>query len=500
MASETRYVLALDQGTTSSRAVVFDHAGGVVASEQHEFEQHFPEPGWVEHDANEIWDSQLRAMRGAVERAGIGFGEIAAIGITNQRETTVVWDRRTGEPIRPAIVWQSRQTVPICEELKAAGLEEKFRQRTGLVIDAYFSGTKIRWILDHTDGARERAAKGELAFGTIDSWLIFKLTGGRVHATDYSNASRTLVYDIFERQWDPELLEHLDVPNAMMPEVRDSSGSFGESGPEWTGGVALPITGVAGDQQAALFGQTCFEPGSAKNTYGTGCFILMNTGSEPRRSESGLLTTIAWGAGGQITYALEGSIFVAGAAIQWLRDQLGLIETAAHSEALGSSVPDTGGVYLVPAFTGLGAPYWDPGARGALLGLTRGSSRAHIVRAALESIAYQTRDVLHCFEHDTGLAMRELQVDGGATANNFLMQFQADVLGVPVRRPVVVETTARGAADPAGLAVGFWKDHTEIRANWQEDRRFEPQMDAERRDALYQGWQRAVERVRGWEV
>ena len=497
--ADDRYVLALDQGTTSSRAIVFDHGGGIIASQALEFAQSFPEPGWVEHDANEIWHSQLRAMRDAVGQAGIGFGQIAAIGITNQRETTVVWDRQTGEPIRPAIVWQSRQTVDVCESLVEQGLEQKFRDRTGLVVDAYFSGTKIKWILDHTDGASERAQRGELAFGTIDSWLIWKLTAGKVHATDYSNASRTLVYDIFRRQWDAELLGHLDVPDTMMPEVRDSSGSFGETESELTGGVSVPITGVAGDQQAALFGQTCFVPGSVKNTYGTGCFMLMNTGDEARRSSSGLLTTIAWGIGGRVEYALEGSIFVAGAAVQWLRDQLGLIATAEESEAIGSSVPDTGGVYLVPAFTGLGAPHWDPSARGTIVGLTRGSSRAHLVRATLESIAYQSRDVLHCFEQDTGLAASALQVDGGATANDFLMQFQADLLGVPVRRPVVLETTALGAAYLAGLAVGFWKDREELRANWQESRRFEPQMPAARREALYAGWTRAVERARDWQ-
>jgi glycerol kinase len=495
-----RYVLALDQGTTSSRAILFDHAGAIVASEAHEFTQSFPEPGWVEHDADEIWESQLRAMRGAVAQAGGDFGEIAAVGITNQRETTVVWERATGRPIRPAIVWQSRQTVPVCEALVDRGLEELFRERTGLVVDAYFSGTKIKWILDEVEGARERAQKGELAFGTIDSWLIHKLTGGRVHATDYSNASRTLVYDIFRRRWDAELLDHLDVPHAMMPEVRDSSGSFGETDPEWTGGLPLPITGVAGDQQAALFGQTCFDPGATKNTYGTGCFMLMNTGDEPRRSTSGLLTTIAWGLGGRVSYALEGSIFVAGAGVQWLRDQLGLIGEAADSEGIASSVPDTGGVYLVPAFTGLGAPYWDPSARGALVGLTRGTSRAHVVRATLESIAYQSRDVLQCFEQDTGLRASELQVDGGAAANDFLMQFQSDLLGIPVRRPRVLETTALGAAYLAGLAVGFWNDEDEVRANWQEDRRFEPSMDPARSDALYAGWRRAVERARGWET
>ena len=492
------YVLALDQGTTSSRAILFDRTGRIVANEAHEFTQHFPQPGWVEHDPNEIWDSQLRALRGVVSQAGIGFDQIAAIGITNQRETTVVWDRESGEPIYPAIVWQSRQTVPICEDLKSRGLESLFRERTGLVIDAYFSGTKVRWILDQIPGAQERAARGELAFGTIDSWLIYKLSGGRVHATDFSNASRTLLYDVFKLRWDPELLDALQVPPAMMPEVRDSSGILGETDPALLDGVSLPISGVAGDQQAALFGQACFTPGDAKNTYGTGCFILMNTGSEARRSENGLLTTIAWGIDGRVEYALEGSIFVAGAAVQWLRDQLRLIEHASDSEAIARSVEDTGGVYLVPAFTGLGAPYWDPQARGVLVGLTRGSSRAHIVRATLEAIAYQTRDVLECFERDTGLQAHELQVDGGATANDFLMQFQADILGIPVRRPRVAETTALGAAYLAGLAVGFWETRAEIAENWQEDRRFEPQLEQARREELYAGWRRAVERSRGW--
>ncbi|MFQ5514543.1 MAG: glycerol kinase GlpK [Myxococcota bacterium] len=492
------YMLALDQGTTSSRAIVFDAQGRIVASCAHEFTQHFRKPGWVEHDAAEIWETQLRALREAVAHAGIRFEELAGIGITNQRETTVVWDRQSGEPIHPAIVWQSRQSLPICEELKRRELEPLFRERTGLVIDAYFSGTKIKWILDAVQGARERAQRGELAFGTIDSWLIYKLTGGALHVTEYSNASRTLLYDIHKLSWDPELLDTLEIPNAIMPEVRDSSGEFGTTAPGLLDGARVPIAGVAGDQQAALFGQACFEPGQTKNTYGTGCFILMNTGSEARRSESGLLTTIAWGIGGRVEYALEGSIFVAGAAVQWLRDQLGLIQDAAESGALAASVQDTGGAYLVPAFTGLGAPYWDPTARGALVGLTRGTSRPQIVRATLESIAYQTRDVLQCFERDTGLEARDLQVDGGATANDFLMQFQADLLGIPVRRPQVLETTALGAAYLAGLGVGFWSDRAEIATNWIEGRRFEPRLSAERREALYAGWLRAVERARGW--
>ena len=490
------YVLALDQGTTSSRAILFDESGRIVASEAHEFGQHYPRPGWVEHDANEIWETQLRALRGAVGRAGARYSEIVAIGITNQRETTVVWERSTGRPICPAIVWQSRQTAAICAELKARGLEPLFKERTGLLLDPYFSGTKIKWILDSVPGAREGAERGELAFGTIDSWLVYKLTGGSAHLTEPSNASRTLIYDIHALRWDPELLEALEIPAALLPEVRDSSGEFGRTDPELLDGARIPISGVAGDQQAALFGQTCFDLGATKNTYGTGCFMLMNTGTVPHRSESGLLTTIAWSVDGTVEYALEGSVFVAGAAIQWLRDELGLLKDAAESEAIARSIDGTGGVYLVPAFTGLGAPYWDPDARGTLVGLTRGSGRAHLVRAALECIAYQSVDVLRCFEQDTKLAIPELQVDGGAAANDFLMQFQADLLGIPVRRPVVQETTALGAAYLAGLAVGFWADRAQIRANWQEDRSFEPQLDPASRDELLAGWQRAVERSR----
>jgi glycerol kinase len=492
------YVVALDQGTTSSRALVFDRAGEVVASEAHEFAQHFPEPGWVEHDPLEIWDSQLRALRGALERAGIGARDVAALGITNQRETTVVWEREGGAPIYPAIVWQSRQTARICQELRDAGHETLFRDRTGLVVDAYFSGTKLKWILDRVARARERANRGELCFGTIDSWLIYKLTGGRVHATDYSNASRTLLYDIHALRWDPELCALLDVPAALLPEVRDSSGSFGSTAPELLGGVSLPILGVAGDQQASLFGQACFAPGAIKNTYGTGCFALMNTGTAARRSASGLLTTIAWGLDGRVEYALEGSVFVAGAAVQWLRDQLGLIRSAGESEALARSVASTDGVYLVPAFTGLGAPYWDADARGLLIGLTRGTSRAQVVRAALEAIAYQTADVLACFEADAGLRASVLQVDGGATANDFLMQFQADLLGIPVARPRVLETTALGAAYLAGLAAGFWSSRDAIRENQKLDRRFEPGLDARARAERLAAWRRAVERARGW--
>ena len=491
------FVLALDQGTTSSRAIVFDAAGDVVASQGHEFKQYYREPGWVEHDPNEIWDSQLRAARGALARAKIRPEDLSAVGLTNQRETTVVWDRETGRPIHPAIVWQSRQTVALCEEMKRRGLEPMVRERTGLVIDAYFSATKLAFILEQVEGARERARRGELAFGTIDSWLIWKLTGGRVHATDYSNASRTMLYDIAKLRWDPELLELLEIPAQILPEVRDSSGSFGETAAEIFGGVSVPIAGVAGDQQAALFGQTCFEEGSAKNTYGTGCFMLMNTGAKPRFSDSGLLSTIAWGIGGKVEYALEGSVFIAGAAVQWLRDELGLLHSAAESEALARSVPDTGGVYVVPAFTGLGAPYWDPDARGTIVGLTRGTSRAHVVRATLEAIAYQSTDLLRCFERDVGAKAFQLQVDGGASANDFLMQFQADVMGVSVRRPKVLETTALGAAYLAGLATGFWESKKQIAKNWQEDRYFEPQISEARREELYGGWLRAVERALG---
>ena len=493
------YVLALDQGTTSSRAILFDAAGNALASQAHEFKQHYPQPGWVEHDPNEIWDTQLRAARGALSRAQVRADEVVALGITNQRETTVVWERATGRPIYPAIVWQSRQTVELCEDLKRRGLEPVVRERTGLVVDAYFSATKLSWILSRVEGAREAARRGELCFGTIDTWLIWKLTGGKVHATDYSNASRTMLYDIGRRRWDDELLDALDIPKRVLPEVRDSSGDFGAADPDLLG-AAVPIRGVAGDQQAALFGQACFEEGSAKNTYGTGCFMLMNTGESLRRSASGLISTIAWGIGGKVEYALEGAVFVAGAAVQWLRDELGLLNSAAESEALARSVPDTGGVYVVPAFTGLGAPYWDPQARGTIVGLTRGTNRAHLVRATLEAIAYESTDLLRCFERDTGVRTPQLQVDGGATANDFLMQFQSDVMGVPVRRPKVLETTALGAAYLAGLAAGFWKDRRQIAKNWQEDRYFEPAISEAKREELYSGWLRAVERSRGWAI
>lgn len=488
------YILALDQGTTSCRAILFDRDSTVKGVAQKEFTQHFPNSGWVEHDANEIWNTQLAVMRQVVTEAGINPSQLVGIGITNQRETTVVWDRNTSEPVHHAIVWQDRRTASICEELKAAGHEEAIRAKTGLVVDAYFSGTKVKWILDHDPALRARAEAGELCFGTIDSWLIWKLTGGGVHATDHSNASRTMLFNISDLTWDQELLDWLDVPGSMLPEVRDSSGDFGTTCAEIFGGVAVPIAGVAGDQQAALFGQACFAPGMAKNTYGTGCFMLMNTGEQKVASQHGLLTTIAWGLNGKVTYALEGSIFVAGAAVQWLRDELQVIDEARDSEYFASKVKDTGGVYLVPAFVGLGAPYWNMHARGAIFGLTRGTSKAHLVRATLESIAYQTRDVLEAMEQDSGIGLQKLRVDGGATANNFLMQFQADILDVPVERPVVTETTALGAAYLAGLATGYW-EMDQISSNWRIDRDFEVKMDGDRRDSLYKGWKDAVDRI-----
>ena len=494
----SRYVMALDQGTTSSRAILFDRSGALVAVDQHEFPQHFPQPGWVEQDPAEIWQSQLRAGRGVLAKAGARGADVAALGITNQRETTVVWDRSSGEPIHRAIVWQSRQSAPICDALRARGLADEVMARTGLVIDAYFSGTKIRFILDAVPGAQQRAERGELAFGTVDSWLLHKLTRGRVHATEYSNAARTLVYDIHALDWDEMLLGELRIPRAMLPEVRASSGVFGSADPEWFG-AEIPIAGIAGDQQAALFGQGCTLPGRAKNTYGTGCFLLMNTGRAAPRSRTGLVTTIAWGlAGKPVEYALEGSVFVAGAAVQWLRDGLGLIGRAADSEAAARSVEDTGGVYLVPAFVGLGAPYWDERARGALVGLTRGTTRAHVVRAALEAIAFQTRDVVECIGQDSGIALETLRVDGGACENDFLMQFQADVLGAPVHRPALLEVTAKGAALLAGLGIGFWTDPGQLEAQAAGGRTFEPRMPAQRREDLYAGWKRAVERARGW--
>ena len=491
------FILALDQGTTSSRAILFDQEGRVRATDQHEFKQYFPKPGWVEHDPLEIWESQLAAARGVLRNAGVHASDIAAVGITNQRETTLVWDRATGEPIYPAIVWQSRQSAGICEDLRSRGLEQEVRERTGLLIDAYFSATKIRFILDAVPGAEERAERGELCFGTVDSWLLFKLTAGKLHATEYSNASRTLIYNIHERQWDERLLAELRIPPAMLPEVRDTSGDFGSVHSDWLG-AAIPIAGVAGDQQAALFGQGCVEPGSAKNTYGTGCFLLMNTGADAPNSENGLVTTMAWGMNGSVNYALEGSIFVAGAAVQWLRDSLGLIESAADTQAAAQSVESTDGVYLVPAFVGLGAPYWDDRARGALVGLTRGTTKQHIIRATLESIAYQTRDVMDCVTRDSGLQLKTLRVDGGACQNDFLMQFQADILGVTIERPALLEVTALGAAALAGLAVGFWSGREHLDAALGTPQRFEPRFDEARREELYSGWLRAVERSRNW--
>ena len=485
------FVLALDQGTSSSRAILFDHAGAPVASAQLPFEQIYPQPGWVEHDPEAIWESQLDAARRVLASAGAAPGDLAAIGITNQRETTVVWDR-SGRPIANAIVWQDRRTAPLCDDLRARGQEALFRERTGLLLDPYFSGTKVRWLLDNVPEARRRAERGDLMFGTVDSWLIYRLTG--VHATDYTNASRTLMYDIFQRRWDGDLLAALDLPPSLLPEVRPSSGIFG--GTSLLGGD-IAVAGVAGDQQAALFGQACFRPGMAKNTYGTGAFLLMNVGDRRVASES-LVTTIAWGLGERVTYALEGSIFIAGAAVQWLRDELGLIATSAESEPLAASVPDSQGVYLVPAFVGLGAPHWDPHARGAILGLTRGTGKAHVARAALEAMAFQSRDVIEAVEADSGFQLDELRVDGGAAENDLLLQIQADILGRDVLRPVVTETTALGAAYLAGLATGFWKSTEDVSANWRIDRRFSPGMPAERREELYGGWKRAVERAKGW--
>lgn len=492
----SNYILSLDQGTTSSRAILFDHAGRIVRVAQQEFRQIYPKPGWVEHDPQEIWDSQLKVARQVADDPA----QIAAIGITNQRETTIVWDRDTGEPVYNAIVWQDRRTAGFCDQLKAEGFDQVILEKTGLVTDAYFSGTKVAWILNNVEGARAKAEAGKLAFGTIDCYLTWKLTGGRLHITDVSNASRTLLYDIHKRWWSNTILKRLNIPGSMLPQVVPSSMVYGEADSALFG-RAIPISGMAGDQQAATFGQACYTPGMAKNTYGTGCFMLINTGTEPVASKNNLLTTIAWKVGdaGEMVYALEGSIFVAGAAIQWLRDELKLIDSAAESETLARSVPDTGGVYVVPAFVGLGAPYWDQYARGTIVGLTRGSSRAHITRATLEAIAYQTRDVVGAMRADSGLDLKTLRVDGGATSNDFLMQFQADILGVPVQRPTVTETTALGAAYLAGLAVGFWKSQPEIAQQWSVDATFEPRMSADQREHLYAGWQRAVERSRDWE-
>ena len=489
------YVVAVDQGTTGTTVLVLDRRGQVVSRAYSEFMQHYPKPGWVEHDADEIWNVTLRVLRLALRRGGIRARGVAALGITNQRETTVLWDRGTGRPVHRAIVWQDRRTADYCGELRARGLEDTVRRKTGLVLDPYFSGTKLRWMLERVPRAAERARRGELCFGTIDSWLLWKLTGGAVHATDPTNASRTLLYDIHKRDWDDGLCELLEVPRAVLPNVRPSGGVFGETAADVLG-APVPVAGIAGDQQSALYGQGCVDPGMAKNTYGTGCFLLLNTGEKAVASRSGLLTTVACDARGGPAYALEGSVFIAGAAIQWLRDGLGLLRKAAESEALARSVDSTLGVYLVPAFVGLGAPYWDAEARGAVTGLTRGVTRAHLVRAALEAMAFQTRDVVDAMAADAGAALRDLRVDGGAAANGFLMQFQADVLGVPVERPKLVETTALGAAFLAGITTGFWRSSAELARARKTDRRFTPKMKAAKRDELYRGWQDAVARVR----
>jgi glycerol kinase len=493
----SEYVLALDQGTTSSRAILFDRQGQPVASAGHPIRQIYPQSGWVEHNPRDIWQSQLASAREALAAAGARASQIAAIGITNQRETTILWNRQTGEPLTNAIVWQCRRTAPLCQELKARGLEPSFRQKTGLVIDPYFSGTKVAWVLDNIPGARASAESGDLMFGTVDSWLLYKLTGGRVHATDYTNASRTLMFNISSLAWDEDILAELAVPSSLLPTVLPSCGVFGESAPSFLG-AAIPIAGIAGDQQAALFGQACFQVGMGKNTYGTGCFVLMNVGHDSLPLGSSLVTTIAWGLGQGVEYALEGSIFIAGAAVQWLRDGLGLIATAAESEAVAASVPSSEGVYVVPAFVGLGAPHWDPLARGAIVGISRGTTRAHLVRATLEAIAFQTRDVIETMESECGLTLPELRVDGGAAANDLLMQIQADILGREVVRPAVTETTALGAAYLAGLAVGFWQGQDELAGKWRVDKRFQPRMQTSQREELYQGWKRAVERAKAW--
>ncbi len=496
---EKKYVLAFDAGTTSNRAILFDRQGQIVSVAQQEFPQIYPRPGWVEHDPMDIWSTQSGVARQAIEKAGTAPESVAAIGITNQRETAIIWEKDTGRPVMNGICWQDRRTAGICDDMKNRGLEGYVKEQTGLVIDAYFSGTKIKWILDNVPGARERAEKGELLFGTVDTWLIWKLTGGAVHVTDYSNAARTMIYNIRTLQWDDRMLQELDIPRAILPEVRPSSEVYGHTDPKTFGGAMIPVAAAIGDQQGALFGQACFRKGMAKNTYGTGSFVLMNTGTEPVESKTGLLTTIAWGIDDRVEYALEGAIFVTGAAVQWLRDELWAIHDAADTNYFASKVSDTNGVYMVPAFVGLGAPYWDQYARGAIVGLTRGANRDHIVRATLESIGYQTRDVVDCMERDSGIETMELMVDGGASSNDFLMQFQADILGVPVLRPKIVETTARGSAFLAGLAVGFWSSRKELENAFELDRRFEPEYTEEKRDALYRGWQKAVEKARDWE-
>ncbi len=492
----TDYILSLDQGTTSSRAILFNHDGRVVRTAQQEFTQIYPQPGWVEHNPAEIWQTQLQVARQVV---GDDAAHIVAVGITNQRETTIVWDKTTGEPVHNAIVWQDRRTAGFCDQLKAEGFDKTILAKTGLVTDAYFSGTKVAWILDNVPGARQKAEAGQLAFGTVDSYLVWKLTGGRLHITDVSNASRTMLYDIHKRWWSSTITKRLNIPMAMLPQVVPSSMTYGEADSDLLG-RAIPIAGIAGDQQAATFGQACYDVGMGKNTYGTGAFMLLNTGTEAVASKNNLLTTVAWKVGdsGAMQYALEGSIFIAGAAIQWLRDELKLVQHASETEAIARSIDSTGGVYVVPAFVGLGAPYWDQYARGTIVGLTRGSGRAHIIRATLEAIAYQTRDVVSAMQSDSGITLETLRVDGGAVANDFLMQFQADVLGVPVQRPAVTETTALGAAYLAGLATGFWSSQAEIARQWAVEKTFTPHMSADQRDSLYAGWQRAVERARGW--
>ena len=493
----SKYIMALDAGTTSNRCILFNEKGEMCSVAQKEFTQYFPKPGWVEHDANEIWSSQLGVAVEAMAKLGIGADDIAAIGITNQRETTIVWDKNTGEPVYNSIVWQCRRTSEYCDSLKEKGLTDKFREKTGLIIDAYFSGTKLKWILDNVDGVRERAEKGELLFGTVETWLIWKLTKGKAHVTDYSNASRTLLFNIKDLTWDKEILEELNIPESMLPEPKPSSCVYGYSDASFFG-KEIPIAGAAGDQQAALFGQTCFNPGEAKNTYGTGCFMLMNTGETPVYSQNGLVTTIAWGLDGKVNYALEGSIFVAGASIQWLRDELRIIESAADSEYMAKKVKDTNGCYVVPAFTGLGAPYWDQYARGTIVGLSRGVNKYHIIRATLESIGYQVNDVLHAMKADSGIDLAALKVDGGASANDFLMQFQSDIINAPVKRPYCVETTAMGAAYLAGLAVGYWNSKEDVIKNWAIDKVFSPIMGEDERERKIKGWNKAVKYSFGW--
>jgi len=493
------YIMAIDQGTTGTTVLIIDHIGSIISRAYREFSQIYPQPGWVEHDPSEIWEVTCQVARQAIQLGGLSPQNISGIGITNQRETTIVWEKASGQPISNAIVWQCRRTAPICEEMKAALLDEMVKAKTGLVIDAYFSATKLAWIMDNIPQARQRAERGELLFGTVDSYLVWQLTGGKVHITDYSNASRTMLYNIHRLEWDQELLDYFAIPRSMMPQVVSSSTVYGYTYPELFG-EPIPVAGVAGDQQAALFGQTCFEPGSAKNTYGTGCFLLMNTGNQAINSQHGLLTTIAWGIGDKIDYALEGSIFIAGAAIQWLRDEMKIISSAGESESLAQSIPDNGGVYLVPAFVGLGAPYWDMYTRGTIVGLTRGTGRAHLTRAALEAIAYQTHDVLSVMARDAGINLDSLKVDGGAALNNFLMQFQADMLGVSVERPQITETTAMGAAFLAGLATGYWNNLEELRATRQVERSFIPQMKTEARRRLLEGWERAIRSARSFLV